>query len=119
MWWHLWQGLLGTLSPQVPQSLGQNLRLAAEAEMRCLRQGTREAEKAVSQPGTLNQGSPMLGGGCESIMTPQKMHSRCPAALTMNPEHSKLFLNWGGGLPLGDPIENNYSIAFYETPGAV
>lgn len=85
--------------------------------MRCLRQGTREAEKAVSQPGTLNQGSAMLGG--ESTMTPGKMHSRCPAALTMNPEDSKLFLNWGGGLPLGDPIENNYSIAFYETPEAV
>lgn len=93
MWWPLWQGLLETLvTPQVPQSLGQNLRLAAEAEMRCLTQGTREAEKAVSQQGTLNRGSPLPGGGCESTMTPGKMYPRCLTALRMNPEDALLWV---------------------------
>lgn len=68
-WWHLWQEPLWgplltpwSLRPLGYWSLGHDLRVAVEAEMKCLRSGTREARKAISQLGTLTQGSALLVG---------------------------------------------------------
>lgn len=74
----------------IPQSLGQDLRLAAEAEVRRLRQGIREARNIISQWGTLNQGSALPGGGCKpDHRETGEMHSQRQTDLRLNSETSR------------------------------